>query len=152
MKHQSIEQLQACADIQPATAYLPMSRTRRLERWAHLLDSQPERRLGTLSGTEYASRETRQSMRANSSPLTVAFEDPIFRSSGLGDDSYGEAKRFFDLSDRQLHEIVCYCHFGETVRGSSAARRVRAAIGLWPRLGALLASARHRLQHAAWGA
>ncbi|WP_269931936.1 hypothetical protein [Aminobacter sp. HY435] len=139
MKHQSIEQLQAFADIQPATAYLPMNRTQRLERWAQLLEREPERRLGTLSGTEYASREARHALRAGGSPITVAFDDPVFRSAGLADDSYGEAKRFFDLSDRQLHNIVCYCHFGETVRSSSAARRIRTAIGLWPRLKAYFA-------------
>ena len=34
MKHQSIEQLQAYAAIQPVAAYFPMNRTQRLERWA----------------------------------------------------------------------------------------------------------------------
>lgn len=148
MKHQSIEQLQAYAAIQPVAAYFPMNRTQRLERWALLLESAPERRLGTLPATEYATREARLSMRASGSPITVAFDDPVFRSLGLADDSYGEARRFFELSDRQLHDIVCYCHFGETVRATSAARRVRAAIGLWPRLGQLLAYARQRLQPA----
>lgn len=149
MKHQSIEQLQAFADIQPAAAFLPMSRTQRLERWAQLLEREPERRLGTLSGTEYATREVRHSMRAGGSPITVAFDDPVFRAAGLADDSYGEARRFFDLSDRHLHNIVCYCHFGETVRGASAARRVRSAIGMWPRIGAFLAAVRHRWQPSA---
>ncbi|PWK76217.1 hypothetical protein [Aminobacter sp. AP02] len=139
MKHQTIEQLQAFADVQPATPYLAMTRTQRLERWAQLLERQPERRLGTLSGTEYAPRAERQMMRVAGSPLTVAFEDPGFRAAGLADDSYGEAKRFFDLSDRQLHNIVCYCHFGDAVRGASAARRVRAAIGWWPRIQAFFA-------------
>jgi hypothetical protein len=27
-----------------------------------------------------------------------------------------------------LHDIVCYCHFGETMRADVAARRVRAAM------------------------
>ncbi|MCX8568924.1 hypothetical protein [Aminobacter sp. MET-1] len=137
MKHQSIEQLQALAEIQTATPYLPMTRKERLERWADLLERQPERRLGTLSGTEYAPPEARLTMRAQGSPITVAFEDPAFRAAGLNDDSYGEARRFFDLSDRQLHNIVCYCHFGDAVRGGSAARQVRAAIGWWPRVKAL---------------
>lgn len=139
MKHQTIEQLQAFAEIQPTAPYLPMTRTERLERWAQLLERQPERRLGTLTGTEYAPRAERQTMRVAGSPLTVAFEDPGFRAAGLTDDSYGEAKRFFDLSDRQLHNIVCYCHFGEAVRGASAARRVRAAIGWWSRIQAFFA-------------
>lgn len=134
MKHQSIEQLQAFAEVHVGTPYPHMTRTQRLERWAELLECQPERRLGTLSGTEYAPIDARLAMRVAGSPITVAFEDPAFRAEGLADDSYGEAKRFFDLSDRQLHNIVCYCHFGEAVRGANAARRVRAAIGLWTRI------------------
>lgn len=139
MKHQSIEQLQAYAEIQSGNPHLQMSRTERLERWAELLEREPDRRLGTLSGTEFAPYEARQAMRASGSPLTVAFEDVAFRAAGLTDDSYGEAKRFFSLSDRQLHNIVCYCHFGETVKGDIAARRVRSAIGLWPRIRAFFA-------------
>jgi hypothetical protein len=139
MKHHSIEQLQAFADIQPLSPYLPMTRTERLERWAQLLEDQPERRLGTLSGTEYAPRAERLAMRVSGSPITVAFEDPAFRAAGLEDDSYGAAKRFFELSDRQLHNIVCYCHFGDAVRGASAARRVRAAISMWTRIRAFFA-------------
>lgn len=139
MKHHSIEQLQAFAEVRPASPHLPMTRTERLERWAELLEREPERRLGTLSGTEYTPRAARQALRVAGSPITVAFEDAGFRSDGLADDSYGEAKRFFDLSDRQLHNIVCYCHFGEAVRGANAARRVRAAIGWWPRIRAFFA-------------
>jgi hypothetical protein len=67
-------------------------------------------------------------MRGDSSPISVAFEDPVLRATGLESDSYGEAKRFFELSDRQLHEIICYCHFGRTVNAATAARHIRAAI------------------------
>ncbi|BBD41195.1 hypothetical protein Amn_pb01860 (plasmid) [Aminobacter sp. Y103A] len=133
MKHHSIEQLQALADV------VPMTRIERLERWARLLKDQPKRRLTTLSGTEFLPHAERQTMRASGSPITVAFEDPVFRAAGLSDDSYGEAKRFFELSDRQLHNIVCHCHLGESTRGASAARRVRAAIGWWPRMRAFFA-------------
>ncbi len=136
MKHQSIEQLQALAEIRPGPA---MTRTERLERWAELLERDPERRLGTLSGTEYAPSGARQTMRASGSPMTVAFDDLNLRAAGLADDSYGEAKRFFELSDRHLHDIVCNCHFGSAVRAGNAARRVRAAIGLWPRIKAFFA-------------
>ncbi|MBB3705000.1 hypothetical protein [Aminobacter aminovorans] len=133
MKHHSIEQLQALADV------VPMTRIERLERWARLLKDQPQRRLTTLSGTEFLPHAERQTMRASGSPITVAFEDPVFRAAGLSDDSYGEAKRFFELSDRQLHNIVCHCHLGESTRGASAARHVRAAIGWWPRMRAFFA-------------
>ncbi|MBT1159306.1 hypothetical protein J1C56_27395 [Aminobacter anthyllidis] len=139
MKHHSIEQLQALADVQPLSPCLPMTRTERLERWARLLKEQPDRRLGTLPGTEHTQAAERLKMHVPGSPITVAFEDPAFRVAGLGDDSYGEAKRFFGLSDWQLHNIVCHCHLGDSIRGASAARRVRAAIGLWPRIRAFFA-------------
>jgi hypothetical protein len=50
-------------------------------------------------------------MRGDGSPISVAFEDPVLRAAGLENDNYGEAKRFFELTDGQLHEIICYCHF-----------------------------------------
>lgn len=136
MKHQTIEQLQALAEIRPDPV---LTRTERLQRWAELLESNPDRRLGTLSGTERTPAAVRQTMQVNGSPMTVAFEDPQLRLAGLVDDSYGEAKRFFELSDHQLHDIVCDCNFGSSVRAAYAARRVRAAIGLWPRIKALFA-------------
>jgi serine/threonine protein kinase len=67
-------------------------------------------------------------MRGDSSPMSVAFDDPVLRAAGLENDSYGEAKRFFKLTDGQLHEIICYCHFGATVNAATAARHVRAVL------------------------
>lgn len=88
----------------------------------------PGRRLEALTGTEHEPPELRKKMRHDNSPLTVAFEDAIFRAQGLRDDTYGEAKRFFELTDPQLHEIVCHCHVGATIRARWAASRVHAAI------------------------
>ena len=65
-------------------------------------------------------------MRSIGSPLSVAFEDPVLRAEGLTSDTYGDAKRFFQLSDWQLHNIVCYCHHGVTMTAGTAARHVRA--------------------------
>jgi hypothetical protein len=130
MKHQTREQLQKVAEIhleeaQPAA----MTRSERLQRWAELLEQNPDRQLGTFAGTEYQPTETRLMMRSAGSAITVAFEDAVLRAEGLENDTYGEAKRFFELSDWQLHDIVCYCHFGETMKASTAARCVRAAMG-----------------------
>ena len=129
MKHQSQEELQRAAIVYPDHTVRPMSRTERLERWAELLDRDTGRRLATLPGTEYQTAATRDRMRGLGSPLSVAAEDPVFRAEGLKDDSYGEAKRFFELTDRDLHRVVCYCHHGATITGASAARFVRAAMG-----------------------
>jgi hypothetical protein len=128
MKHQALEQLQIVATVDQDYPRQAMSRTDRLERWAELLERDPDRRLSTLLQTEYQPVRARVAMRGDSSPISVAFEDPVLRAAGLENDSYGEAKRFFELTDRQLHEIICYCHFGATVKAATAARHIRAAL------------------------
>jgi hypothetical protein len=126
MKHQEIEQLKTVARVDELYPHPAMSRIDRLERWADLLERNPRQFLSTLHQTEYQPARERAAMRCDSSPLSVAFRDPVLRAAGLADDSYGEARRFFELSDHQLHDIVCYCHFGETVSSATAARYVRA--------------------------
>ena len=126
MKHQTLDQLHAVAEVN--TAKPVMSRTQRLERWAQLLEREPRRLLTALAGTEYRAPVDRDVMRGAGSPISVALADPILHDEGLKDDSYGEAKRFFELTDRQLHEIVCYCHVGAVMQSSRAALSVRAAI------------------------
>lgn len=49
----------------------------------------------------------------------------MLRSAGLTSDKFGEVARFFGLSHWQLHEVVCSCHFGETVTAEAVAARVR---------------------------
>ncbi|RWA69080.1 hypothetical protein [Mesorhizobium sp.] len=123
MKHQTLDQLQALADVNPL---VPLTtKTEKIERWAELLDRDPLRCLAALTGTEYLYPGMREEARAAGSPLTVAFDDPLLRASGLQSDTYGEARRFFELSDWELHEIVCSCHAGATMQASWAAQRVR---------------------------
>ena len=55
------------------------------------------------------------------SALTLAFADPLLRAQGLAGDTYGDAQRFFGISQRALHEIVCYCHYSTA---AAAARDV----------------------------
>ncbi|MER9328571.1 hypothetical protein [Mesorhizobium sp. M0488] len=129
MKHQTLDQLQTIAKVEPLSTYPIMSRQQRIERWAELLEKVPERRLRALTRTEHLERKRRDASRCEGSPISVAFEDPVLRVEGLRDDSYGEAKRFFELTDWQLHDIVCSCHVGTTFRGEWAAARVRRTIG-----------------------
>lgn len=135
MKHQPIDQLKQVAQIDAAYRR-DMSRAERLTRWAELLEMEPHRRLATLHQTEYQALSVRSTMRCAGSPISVAYDDPVLREQGLADDTYGEAKRFFELTDAQLHGALCYCHYGATVRAATAARNVRAAIkpGLFTRL------------------
>lgn len=125
MKHTTLDHLKTVADVEAGQLAPTMTREQRLERWAELLEKAPDRLLATLPGTEYQPIRKRDTMRGDNSPISVAFEDPALREEGMKDDSYGEAKRFFDITDWQLHEIVCYCHFGATLKSGSAARHVR---------------------------
>ncbi|MFK0693102.1 hypothetical protein ACFX5Q_33950 [Mesorhizobium sp. IMUNJ 23033] len=127
MKHQTLDQLHAVAKVESSAIY-SMTRNQRIERWAELLDQRPERCLGAFTGTEYLRPEARDKVRGEGSPITVAFEDPVLRALGLKDDTYGEAKRFFELDDWHLHDIVCDCHVGATMQARWAAGRVRATI------------------------
>lgn len=124
MKHQTLDQLYAVAKVESSAAYSEMTRNQRIERWAELLEQHPERRLAAFTGTEYLRLEERDSVRGEGSAIAVALEDPVLRASGLKDDTYGEAKRFFGLSDWQLHDIVCDCHVGATMKAGWAANRV----------------------------
>jgi len=103
-----------------------LSREDKLERWAAALERRKGARLSTLRETEFMAPALRHQMRQDNSPLTVAFEEPVLRSAGLRDDTFGEAARFFELSDWELHSILCYCHFGEQVSAADCAQRVRA--------------------------
>jgi len=124
MKHQTIERVADAAKLIEVTLE-PMLSRKKLERWADLLEAEPDRRLTTLVETEYRSPSRRAAMRSDNSPISVAFADPLLRAEGLRDDSYGEARRFFEVSDRQMHAILCHCRFGATVRSGIAARAVR---------------------------
>jgi hypothetical protein len=124
MKYQTIAEARLVGYVQ-SQAPLEMTKTERLERWAELLELDPGRKLNTLFQTEIFSRHKRDKLRVPQSAISVAFADPILRREGLRDDSYGEAKRFFEISDSELHWIVCYCHHGSTMSADSAARVVR---------------------------
>lgn len=122
MEHKTIAELKRAADATP----IPITRAERLERWAVTLDAKGRERLNSLMRTEYVAPEALAQVRADNSPLSVAAKDPILRVAGLKDDTYGEAMRFFDLSEHEVHRIVCYCHYGETMSAEEAAHRVRA--------------------------
>lgn len=128
MEHKTLDQVGRVAEVRVDRARTPLTRDERLIRWAELLERQPERRLNTLLETEYQAWETREAIRVANSPISVAFDDPVLRADGMKDDCYGEAKRFFGISDQQLHSIVCYCHFGTTMSAEAAALRIRSTV------------------------
>ncbi|RFB83756.1 hypothetical protein B5K11_33530 [Rhizobium leguminosarum bv. trifolii] len=125
MEQYALEQLKTIAKVSTTCKRLELTRRERIERWAESLERSPRPFLRTLHETEYQPIEDRIAMRDDDTPISVAFADPILRAAGMENDSYGEARRFFELSDGQLHELVCFCHFGERVSAATVARRVR---------------------------
>ena len=104
-----------------------LSKQERLTLWAEALDREGSRRLRTLHEIEYAPPGVRGTLRASDSPLSVAFADPRLRAEGLDGDTVGDATGFFGISEAELHDILCFCYFGETMSAEAAAVRVRIA-------------------------
>lgn len=127
MEHRSRDDLTDVAKVYGIDAK-PMSKEARLRRWLDLLQSEPSRVLRTLFETEWQTARARDAMRCDNSAITVAFEDPVLRSEGLGGDTYGDAKRFFGLTDGQLHFALCYCYGGPAMSAGTAARRLQRCI------------------------
>src|SRR6478609_1313101 len=126
MEHRTSAELKGVADVIHPQKLL---KKELLERWALALEKRRGVRLRTLRETERKPVTEQSTLRQENSPLTVAFEDPVLRSAGLTNDTFGEVARFFGLSHWQLHEVVCNCHFGETVASEAVAARVRRLSG-----------------------
>jgi hypothetical protein len=128
MEHKSLDKLRDVADILPNWINTrPLSKSERLKCWAAALDREGGRQLNTLFQVEYAPAEKRTVLRADDSLLTVAYNDPRLRAEGLAGDTIGDATQFFGISERQMHDIVCFCHHGPTIAASTAAAQIRAA-------------------------
>lgn len=126
MEYKNLEQIRKVAEVRVDLAPLStMSHRERLLRWAEVLEGQSGRQLRSLMGTEFVSRDERVKMRIDNSPLTVAFDDPILRAEGLKSDRLGDAIQFFDLSEHDAHNLVCYCRHGRTMLAEAVARDVR---------------------------
>jgi hypothetical protein len=132
MEHKSLDEVRDVADILPDWLHArPLSKRERLERWAEALEREGGRRLKTLFEIEYAPPAKRAALRADNSPLSVAFNDPRLRAEGLAGDSVGDATAFFGIGERELHDILCFCYHGETMSADMAAARVRVAARHW---------------------
>src|SRR5215217_4115688 len=111
MEHKPRVDLQEIADLSPVESRAPMSREERLARWVEVLERDPKRILRPLHGIEFRKPDERRAIRADNSPLTVAY-----------------AIDFFQLSDHEAHTAFCSCHLGSSFETSLAATRVKALI------------------------
>jgi hypothetical protein len=125
MEHKPLAELQAVADVKPIETSISMSREHRLSRWIGLLKADPERKLRSLHEIEHLTPAARRECRADDSPLSVAYDDPVLRSAGLKSDRIGDCVDFFELSDRQIHHAFCSCHVGIRLSATAAAQRLR---------------------------
>ena len=124
MQQKPLSEIRAIADVEPAQSR-SLTRRERLERWADLLDREPSRQLKTLHEIELQPRSKRGEMRADGSPLSVAYADPVLRTEGLASDKLGDAIAFFELSDGQVHRLLCSCMYGVRMEAGTAARQIR---------------------------
>jgi hypothetical protein len=124
MEHKAVEDLLIVADVHPQ-ARLLSSRRERLERWAECLAADPKRRLKSLGEIEFTPKAERPLLRADNSPITVAFQDPVLRAAGLEGDRLGDAMAFFELTERQAHRLLCSCLNGWSMEAGKTAARVQ---------------------------
>jgi hypothetical protein len=126
MRYQSVDDISAHAHVTVATR---LSREARLNRWADLLEEWGARPLKLFTRIEYQPEAERMAVRQDDSPMTTAYADPVLREAGLAGDTFGDAVRFFELSQHEAHELLCDCHYFGKMDGSVAARRVRQLAG-----------------------
>jgi len=126
MRHRTLDEVTQVATITPLHA--PSSREvrrDRLRRLATLLERY-DGPIRLLSQIEHVPLRTRRQLRADFSPLALAFQDDALRREGLISDRLGDGVAFFGLSQRQAHHLFCDCHYGVAISGRTVARRVRA--------------------------
>lgn len=128
MEHKTLDEVRGVAAILPNWLRArPLSKCERLQCWAEALERAGGRRLKTLFEIEHVPSAYRSALRADGSPLSLAFDDPRLRAEGLAGDTVGDAIAFFGISEMELHAILCFCHHGETMSAEEAAMRVRRA-------------------------
>lgn len=125
MEHRTFADIQKLAETLPING-APMSRRQRLERWAAVLEQDPGRPLKLLRQLEYLSTSLRATARSDGSPLALAFADPVLRHEGLAGDTLGHAEKFFGLSRRHAHYLLCDCYFHGSADAGRIAGRIRA--------------------------
>lgn len=129
MKHQTPEQLREAAAIVAANPLTTMTRRERLNRWADLLELQPGS-IEALYRIEYLSEADRRAYRGgDSTPLAIAFGDPMLRGDGLRGNTLGDAMDYFEMNDEDAHRLLCDCHYMGSLTGHSLAARLRRYAG-----------------------
>jgi hypothetical protein len=135
MKYESLGELESKAAVFSwQTEPRKLTRQERIERWATLLD-QHQGPLVPFVRTEFLPSEERESLRADNSPLAIAFGDRMLRDDGLAGDTLGDGMAYFELSEWRAHRLLCDCHYsGMTSKEIASRLRATARPGLIERL------------------
>jgi len=128
MEHRSLSEIRNKAHVSavapsPREA-LRMQRRQRLELFAAALD-QHSGPVQPLSRMEYVSASERLLLRADGSPLTIAYQNAALRQQGLESDQVGDAVAFFGLTQGEAHHLFCECHYMEGMTAQNVAARAR---------------------------
>src|ERR1043166_7775373 len=125
MEQRTIAEVAKSAQVFSKTAEAARAlRRERLERLARLLEAH-NGPVQMLTQIEYLRRAERMLLRRDGSPLTIAYNDPVFRVQGLAGDRLGDAMTFFALDDREAHHLFCDCHYRTGVNSQVIATQVR---------------------------
>jgi hypothetical protein len=125
MEQRTIAEVAKSAQVFSTAETARAQRRERLERLARLLEEH-DGPVQMLTQIEYLRRPERLLLRRDGSPLTIAYQDPVFRAQGLAGDRLGEAMAFFTLDDREAHHLFCDCHYRTGVSSQVIAGQVRA--------------------------
>ena len=124
MKYQTLDEVRQRAALAREPGAAVLSRKDRLERWASLLEAYQGKVL-PFFGIEHLPRRELAAMRADQTPLAVAFADPMLRADGLKGDNVGSVMEYFELSRGQIHRLFCDCHYRGTMTSASVAAELR---------------------------
>lgn len=101
-----------------------LSVTERRQRLVSLLQDKFASSFFPLAGgIEYMHPEQRDALAWTGSIMEIASQDPIFRTAGLIEKTFGAFRKFFETSPEHVHAISCNC--GGQVDGQGMANRLR---------------------------
>lgn len=124
MEQRTIAEVAKTAQVFSTAEAARALRRERLERLARLLEAH-NGPVQMLTQIEYLRRAERLLLRHDGSPLTIAYNDPVFRAQGLAGDRLGDAMAFFSIDDREAHHLFCDCHYRAGVSSNVIASQVR---------------------------
>jgi hypothetical protein len=128
MEHHALDVLRQKATVLDAPLALS-SKKARLLRWADLLEHEADAKAGLVHGFEFGYQRIvilkHEWCRDRCSPFHVAFADPTLRAEGFVSGTYEEAIRFFRLTNREVHYLLCDCHYVAGATFGKVARRVQ---------------------------